>query len=614
MTSQSFLPLIAPRRALVIMAGLSALLSLNHTRADETPAPISSGGDYILVGGELQARVSGEITDGSSGATPALAGDVTPASAESEDAIRISISAPEALALAPDGGLYVGAGSVIWRVRPDNTAYPLIGTASVFVGGTDILGSNGTLTLSGGFTRIDSGSITYGTVITGTLLGATVITSTYFTGVNGGGLVLSSGTNYTVWSGSSYYGGITLTGNSIIGGATLTCFTGTNWLRPLGAPSVGEFDTEAGDPDTGVSGTTIHTDFGPFQNISALAYRSGTLYAADAGRDAIYAVHAPSVATGATDPAGFNGAPVWSHIAGLPGTAGFADGTGTAALFDSPVGLAPATDGTLYVADLLNSAIRTVTPGGTVATLVTTASLPPPAGLDISADGGTLYVADAGADVIQSISPFGTLLPLSYFTDAGSIYFFGARTSVVSVVPAGSSGEPGLRLGEVTTIAGVSGSTGCTEGAAAGTLLHLPRAVARADSGNLYVADSANHRILEITPAGVTRTLAGSPDGEPGFLDAAGTAARFHSPSAIVLDATGTLHVADHGNNAIRRISTASDAVTTVQLTLAKATGTRAANENTNFPANNTGNGGGAPALPSLALLAALLALRTRKK
>jgi hypothetical protein len=216
--------------------------------------------------------------------------------------------------------------------------------------------------------------------------------------------------------------------------------------------------------------------------------------------------------------------------------------------------------------------------------------------------------------------------PGCFENDSGSSLFFGAQTSVVNVIPAGSSGDPGLRLGEVNTIAGVSGSTGCTEGAAAGALLHLPGAVARADSGNLYVADSANHRILEITPAGITRTLAGSPDGDPGFLDDAGTAARFRCPNAIVLDATGTLHIADHGNNAIRRISPAGDAVTTVQLTLAKATGTGAgdANENTDPAANNTGDdtgddtgdggGGGAPALPSLALLAALLALRARKK
>jgi streptogramin lyase len=608
MTSQFLSNFITPHRALVIMVGLSVFFPLNHTRADEAPSSLSSGGDYILVGGELQARMSEKITDDIFGATPALAGDVTPASAESEDAVRISISGPEALALAPDGGLYVGAGSVIWRVLPDNTTYPLIGMPRLLIGGTDtnvINGSSGGVITGGNITVTGNAVLTFGG-------GGTLI--------SGDGIVLSPGGNYTVWSGNSYYGQ-----------AGLLTITGTNLLRPLGAPSAGEFDAEAGDPDTGVSGTTIHTDFGPFQNISALAYRSGTLYAADAGRNAIYAVHAPSAATGVADPAGFNGAPVWSHIAGLPGsissanittgfsgTAGSANGIAQDIPFDRPAGLALAPDGTLYVADLFNSAIRTVTPGGAVSTLVTTASFAAPAGLDISADGGTLYLVDAGADAIQTIAlSSGSVITYP----AGSHFYFGAgviTNNTEWVAINGSISDPGLRLGEVTTIAGVSGSTGCTEGAAAGTLMNFPWAVARADSGNLYVADSANHRILEITPSGTTRTLAGSPDGEPGFLDAAGTAARFYYPRAIVLDATGTLHVADHGNNAIRRISPAGDAVTTVQLTLAKATGTRAANGNTNFPTNNTGDGGngggGAPALPSLALLAALLALRTRKK
>jgi sugar lactone lactonase YvrE len=551
--------------------------------------------------------MSGESTGGGSdaaltppgAATAALVGAGAgaggpPAAAESEDAVRISISAPKALALAPDGGLYVGAGSVIWRVLPDNTTYPLIGTA-LLSGGVTL---GGTGTLSGGSISLkDSGNLTLET-------GGVAAGSTFLAGdtlVNGGGLLRNAFHPGAV----TLYNGVT------------AVLAGSESREPL---AVGN----------GVSGTVVYTDFGPFQNITALACRSGMLYAADAGRNAIYAVHAATTATGAADPASFNGAPAWSHIAGLPGTAGFADGTGAAALFDSPAGLALASDGTLYVADSLNSAIRTVTPGGTVATLVTTASLAAPAGLDISADGGTLYVADAGADVIQAITLHGALsqLPRSYFT-AGATLYVGAlqKDGGKPLVIPGDIGAPLLRLGGVTTIAGVSGSTGCTEGAGAGALLHLPGAVARADSGNLYVADSANHRILEITPAGTTRTLAGSPDGEPGFIDAAGTAARFYHPSAIVLDATGTLHIADRGNNAIRRISPAGDAVTTAQLTLATTigTGTGAGDENTNPAANNgtggggTGGGGGggggdAPALPSLALLAVLLALRARRK
>ncbi|MDR0901853.1 MAG: hypothetical protein LBM92_03685, partial [Opitutaceae bacterium] len=316
MSSKLFPSFAATRLSLGVIVSLAALLALARAQADAAPARAS--GDYILVGGELQARASGEITDDISEAALTPGASVTaalaasgaggpPAAAESENAIPLSIGSPRALALAPDGGLYVGAGSVIWRVRPDNTAYPLIGVASLLVGGTDTIpgSSGGSITVSSYY--ISGSELEFRSAGTLTLTGATLtlVTGTYLTGINGGDLVLSSGTNSTVWSGSSYYGG----------GVSLFTITGTDWLRPLGAPSAGEDNTEAGDTGTGVSGTLTYTDFGPFQNISALVCRSGTLYAADSGQNLIYAIHASTAAIGAADPAGFNGAPVWSRIA-----------------------------------------------------------------------------------------------------------------------------------------------------------------------------------------------------------------------------------------------------------------------------------------------------------
>jgi regulator of RNase E activity RraA len=118
------------------------------------------------------------------------------------------------------------------------------------------------------------------------------------------------------------------------------------------------------------------------------------------------------------------------------------------------------------------------------------------------------------------------------------------------------------------------------------------------DVVNLYVADTGNSRILEITPGGVTRTLAGSPAGEPGFIDANGTAARLDRPRGLILDASGTLHVADTGNSALRRISPADEATPLLlsQTTPPATTGTGGGNNNGNDNAggnNNAGGGGG---------------------
>ena len=81
-------------------------------------------------------------------------------------------------------------------------------------------------------------------------------------------------------------------------------------------------------------------------------------------------------------------------------------------------------------------------------------------------------------------------------------------------------------------------------------------------SGNLYVADSGNHAIRKIATNGDVTTFAGLA-GTSGTTDATGGSARFNSPKAITIDATGTFHVADSGNHTIRKITSAG-VVTTV--------------------------------------------------
>ncbi len=79
----------------------------------------------------------------------------------------------------------------------------------------------------------------------------------------------------------------------------------------------------------------------------------------------------------------------------------------------------------------------------------------------------------------------------------------------------------------------------------------------------MYVADTGNHAIRKITPAGKLITIAGN--GTAGFIDGEGTQARLHSPSAIALDVNDHLYVADTGNNAIRKILPTGKVETLVQ-------------------------------------------------
>ena len=102
---------------------------------------------------------------------------------------------------------------------------------------------------------------------------------------------------------------------------------------------------------------------------------------------------------------------------------------------------------------------------------------------------------------------------------------------------------------EVTTLAGGT----FHDGPALEAKFFNPNETAVDATGNVYVADQENHRIRKISPAGVVTTLAGS--GTPDYADGTGTAASFNSPRGVAVDGSGNVYVADHNNNAIRKIS-----------------------------------------------------------
>jgi sugar lactone lactonase YvrE len=210
---------------------------------------------------------------------------------------------------------------------------------------------------------------------------------------------------------------------------------------------------------------------------------------------------------------------VVSTVAGS--TAGSADGSGISAQFSYPAGLATDAQGNIYVADASNNRIRKISPAGVVSTLA----------------GSTGGFADGSGTAAQFQYPSGVA------TDAqGNIYVADASNNRIRKITA---------AGVVSTIAGNS-VAGFADGNLSIARFYNPLGIATDTHGNIYVADAANNRIREISPAGVVSTLAGS---TVGFADGSGSNAKFYTPAGIASDAKGNIYVADTYNHRIRLIN-----------------------------------------------------------
>ena len=270
-------------------------------------------------------------------------------------------------------------------------------------------------------------------------------------------------------------------------------------------------------------------------------------------------------------------APAVTTVSGsTAGTASFADGIGTDARFAYPNHLAADAAGNVFVADWGNNRIRKVTPGGAVTTFAgsgaaggadgtgTAASFDGPRGIAIDAS-GTLYVAESWGHRIRKITPETVVTTVAGNGDPGYVDAQGANARFWYPSGIAVDGDGNLYVteehnstvrkitpaGNVTTLAG-NGTAGYVDATGTEARFNLPFGVAVDAAGNVYVADSLNHRIRKVTPTGVVTTVAGS--GTPGAADGIGTAAQFNEPWGLTVDTAGNVYVADPGNHLIRRI------------------------------------------------------------
>ena len=270
---------------------------------------------------------------------------------------------------------------------------------------------------------------------------------------------------------------------------------------------------------------------------------SGQLYIADFGANRVYRLSTDGQLT---------------HLVGAAAAGNSPDNaTALTAPLKSPTALALDRAGALYIADSGNGTIRRLQ-RGLLGRVTSTAGFNPAirfatiTGLAIDGASGDLYVAEGRDTPLRRITPASDAFSFAY----------GARDVAVDATGSvwladGPFVRKLSRLG-AEVIAGTGNfQFGGDGGVAVEARLRSPSGVAVDKAGNVYVADTANHRVRRIGLDGRIDTVAGT--GEAGYGGDGGLAiaAKLKSPMGVAVDAAGNVYISDTGNHAIRWVTRA---------------------------------------------------------
>jgi uncharacterized protein (TIGR03437 family) len=559
----------------------------------------ASGAVYVADLGNNRVRKiapSGNISTFAGNGAMSSAGDGGPATAA-------SLNTPRNLAIDSSGNLYIAEfdGQRIRKVGADGTIATIAGTGTAGFGGDNGAPTQAQLSYpaglafdSGGALYIaDSGNNRVRRILSGLIatvagtassplntpvavaLGAN--STLYVTDFNPVVHVLNSGGSWGLYAGTGSNG---FSGDGGPAGLAqlaqphdLTVDTGGNLyiadgVRVRKVNSTGTIKTVAGDGYLNAVG-----DFGSATN--AVLYQpsavsqdaAGNIYIADTGTQRVRQVSPGGIIT---------------TVAGNGTASSSGDKiSSTTATLNFPMGVAVDANGNLIISDTQNQRVREVTAGiiqtvagtgvaglGTADQLASQTQLNNPRNTCMASN-GTMFVADTGNHRVLTISKaalisvaLGTGTP-GYNGDGGQAFL--AQVNLPSACAVDASGNLYVadsgnnRIRKVTPagIVGTAVGTGTPgsagdEGLANAAMLNGPRGVALDGNGNLFIGDTGNNRIREVTPDGVIHTIAGQ--GPAGFAGDGGpaTAARLNAPAGILLDGSGNLYVADFGNNRVR--------------------------------------------------------------
>jgi len=269
-------------------------------------------------------------------------------------------------------------------------------------------------------------------------------------------------------------------------------------------------------------------------------------------------------------------------IATVAGNGGFSysgdGGSAARAQLYQPQAVAVDPAGNVYIADSRNAVVRKIAANHTISTVPGT-SLKDPIGIAADA-AGNVYVSDYLDDRVKKIAPDGTVSTIAGNGSAGFAGDGGPATSAQLNAPAGLAVDAANNLyiadfannrvrkvtpdGVINTVAGTGTETYSGDGGPAiQASLDGPLTVAVDRAGNLYIADTNNYVIREVTLNGLIQTVAGT--GASGFGGDNGppTNAQLSAPAGIALDSAGNLYISDGGSR-IRKIIPSAAVITTI--------------------------------------------------
>ena len=577
---------------------------------------IDSAGDIFIAdsGNNVIRKITadGNIHTFAGNGTPGFSGDGNPA-------IQAQLLSPAGVTVDSSGNVYIAdtGNSNIREVTTDGNINTFAGSGfRGFAGDTDaatnaelnvpedvFVASNGTLYIA------DTGNADIRAVAPGTINNVsvpvinTVVGSTTI-GYQGDGAAATKASLFQPWSVV-----VDSAGNIYI------AEYGNNIIRMVNTS--GNISTIVGNTTLGFSGDGSKATSAMLnQPTGVVVDGSGNVYIADSWNHRIRKVSSGNINTIAG-----NGVLSYSGDGG----------PATSAQMNGPLGVAIDQSGNLYIADSGNAAVRHVTPTGLISTYGNDPVVRPQ-GVAVDA-AGNIYVADPPANVVREIAVSGAVTTFAGTGTAGYTGDGGPAGSATLNSPTGVAvdvsgniyiadyGNHAIRVvaagGNIHTIAG-NGTAGYNGDSVAATQasLNFPLAVAVDHSGNVYIADSANHRVREMTTDGIIHTIAGTgvagytgdggaavdaeivsargiavdPSGSVFFTDGGsrireiyggyintiagnGTAgytgdgggaieAELNGPTALAVDNSGNLYVADTANNAIRKLQSAPPGIT----------------------------------------------------